>query len=295
MARRGVGHFAEGRYPHFLQAYLAGMAELPAVTAQTDVGTGFGDVRVYRFDGPGPATPVVLLPGRNASTPMWRANLPGLVARRTVYAVDLLGEAGMSVQTRPIDDARDQAQWLEDALAGLDLRRVHLLGASIGGWAAANFAARFPGRVASLTLLDPVMTFGTIPARTLVASALMALPTPKSFRRWFLSWVSGGVMADDAVPEIALIDAATTDFVLRLPPPTPITDDQLRGLTMPVLAFLGGRSVMLDADSAARRARTLLPHCVIEVVADASHAISGECAERIEQVATEFWDEVDRT
>lgn len=37
-------------------------------------------------------------PGRNASTPMWRANLASLIARRSVYNLDLLGEAGMSVQ-----------------------------------------------------------------------------------------------------------------------------------------------------------------------------------------------------
>ena len=119
--------------------------------------TSFGTVRVYRFDGPPQGTPVVLLPGRNASTPMWGANLPPLLEHRTVYSVDLLGEAGMSVQRQAITGPDDQAQWFDETLAGLGLDRVHLMGVSIGGWTAANYAIRRPGRAASLALLDPAI------------------------------------------------------------------------------------------------------------------------------------------
>ncbi|MDZ4232941.1 MAG: alpha/beta fold hydrolase [Dietzia sp.] len=289
-----IGHFVDGRRQHFVDIYDDAMAHLPPFDAEVDVPTAFGRVRVYRFDGPSRNTPVVLLPGRNASTPMWRANLAGWRTRRTVYSLDLLGEAGMSVQTRPITDAQDQTQWLEEVLAGLDLRRVHVLGVSIGGWAAVNHTVRFPARVASLTLLDPVFTFARIPLRTLAVSAVMAIPgAPQRVRRWFLGWVSGGADVDDALPEARLIDAAMADFVLRLPPPKMITDDQLRGLSPPVLAFLGGRSVMLDAHRAARRARTLVPHAQVQVYRDASHAINGEYADEIADHAHRFWDAVD--
>ncbi|MGE2735423.1 alpha/beta fold hydrolase [Mycolicibacterium vaccae] len=286
-----LGHFVDGRRDHYLAAYRAGMAELPPFDSEVDVITSFGRVHVYRFAAHHDSTPVVLLHGRNAATPMWRANLPGLMARRSVYSVDLLGEAGRSVQTRPITDAHEQACWLEETMAGLGLARAHVMGVSIGGWTAANHAARFPGRVASLVLLEPVFTFAPIPARTLALSALLVLPRiPDRARRWFLSWLSGGVDLDDALPEARLIDAAMTDFVLRLPAPTMVTDEQLRSLTMPVLAFLGGRSVMLDAQKAARRARNLLPHSQIEVYPEASHAINGENAAAIERRVLQFWD-----
>src|SRR5918998_6381341 len=92
---------------HFLEAYRAALAELPPPAESFYVSTTFGTVRVYRFDGP-EVPPVVLLPGRNASTPMWGDNLPGLLAHRTVYAVDLLGEPGLSVQARPLTSSADQ-------------------------------------------------------------------------------------------------------------------------------------------------------------------------------------------
>ena len=296
--RSKVGHFVSDvgydGFADFLDAYRAGMAQLPPFDAQTDVVTTFGSVRIYRFDGRSAAPPVLLLPGRNASTPMWRANLAPIIAQRTVYSVDLLGEAGFSVQERPITSADEQAQWLAEAVEALGLDRVHVMGASIGGWTAVNWAVRRPGRLASLALLDPVFTFARIPLRTLLFSAAMVSPrVPQRIRQSFLRWVSGGAAVDDSVPEARLIAAAMVDYVLRLPPPKAITDDQLRGLDVPVLAFLGGRSVMLDAAKAAQRARTLLPHGQIEVYPEASHAINGEYAGEIAERAQRFWDAVD--
>jgi hypothetical protein len=122
--RRNVGHFkGERARAHFLSIYQTGMAQLPPVSESTDVPTSFGTVRAYRFDGPSTALnpPVVLLPGRNASTPMWRVNIPALLEHRTVIGVDLLGEAGMSVQDKPITGPVDEAHWLDETLAGLGL------------------------------------------------------------------------------------------------------------------------------------------------------------------------------
>jgi pimeloyl-ACP methyl ester carboxylesterase len=291
---KGVGHFrsAEAR-AHFLGIYWDGMATLPSFDAQFDVPTAFGTVRAYRFPG-GTGTPVVLLPGRNASTPMYATNLQTLLARRTVYSIDLLGEAGLSVQTAPITGADDQARWLDEALEGLELDRVHLLGVSIGGWTTASYAARRPGRAASLVLLDPVMTFDRIPVRTLFASIAMFAPgVPELIRRRVLSWISGGADVGELVMEARLIDAGSRDFVLKTPPPKLITDDQLRSLDVPVLALLGGRSVMLRAERAADRARKTLRYGQIEVWREASHAINGEYPDEIAERAHRFWDDVD--
>ncbi|MEV3901437.1 alpha/beta fold hydrolase [Mycobacterium sp. NPDC050551] len=290
----GVGRFRDdAAHAHFRDAYRRAEADLPPPDESVDVATGFGSVRVYRFEG-GPGRPVVLLPGRNASTPMWAANLPGLLAHRTVYAVDLLGEPGMSVQARPLRGADDQAQWFEDMLAGLDLSSVHLMGVSFGGWTATNHAVRVPGRAASLTLLDPVMTFAPIPVRTMLAVAPMGLPgTPRFVRRRVLRWLSGGADVDESVPVAALISAGTADFVLRQPLPQRFADDELRALDIPVLALIAGRSVIHDAPRAAARARELLRRGQVELWPAASHAINGEFPDEIAARAGRFWDEVD--
>ncbi len=295
-APRNVGRFrGDPARERFAAVYTAAMTGLPEHET-VDVATSFGTLRAYRFDGPAGRTPVVLLPGRNASTPMWRANIPSLTKRRPIVSVDLLGEAGMSVQDRPIGCAEDEARWLDDALAGLGLERVHLLGVSIGGWTAMNCAIHMPSRIASVTLLDPVLTFAPVPARAVLASLLLfPAGVPAALRRRVLSWICGGADADDTVAEAALISAAGKEFVVAKAVPTLFSDEQLQALGLPVLALIAGRSVMLDPSVAAARARRHLPHAQVEVWPDASHAINGEYAEEIAQRAHRFWDDVDDT
>ena len=287
-----VGHFRDqaGR-GRFLDAYRRCLAALPPVAETIDVPTSFGTVRVYRFDGAG-GRPVLLLPGRNACTPMWAENLPGLLRHRSVYTVDLLGEPGLSVQQRPIAGSEDQAQWFGEMLAGLGLDAPHLMGVSFGGWTATNVAIRRPGKVASLTLLDPAVTFAPIAVRMVLASIPLAVPvTPDRYRRWVLRWIAGGAAVDESDPVAALIDSGTSDFVLSQPLPERFTDDQLRRLDLPVLVVLAGRSVIHDARRAAVAARKLLPQGRVELWQDASHAISGEYPEEIAAVAGAFWSE----
>ena len=86
---------------------------MPKPTRTIDVQTSFGVVRVYQWVNPdAPILPVVLLPGRGSGAPMWSENLPSLLAQRTVYAMDALGDAGLSAQTVPLTSAADQATWI---------------------------------------------------------------------------------------------------------------------------------------------------------------------------------------
>jgi pimeloyl-ACP methyl ester carboxylesterase len=279
---------------HYVRAYDRALAALPRIGETFDVPTTFGTVRAYRFGGPA-GRPVLLLPGRNASTPMWADNLPGLLARRTVYCVDLLGEPGLSVQRLPLTGPADQAWWFGELLTGLGLDSVHLLGVSFGGWSAVNYAVRQPARVASLALLDPALTFAPIPLRTMLAVAPMGLArTPEWLRRRVLRWIAGGAAVSDAGPVAELIAAGTADFELHQPPPARFSRTQLAALDAPVLALIAGRSVIHDARRAADTARTALRHGQVELWASASHAITGEFPDEIAARAHRFWDGVDR-
>lgn len=238
---------------------------------------------------------MVLLPGRAGTTIMWQPNLAAFAARGPVYALDLIGEPGRSEQTAPIRDAADQAAWLHTVLSALDLRHVHLVGYSFGGWLATNLVARMPDRLVSLTVIDPVQTFGHYPVALLVRSTLTLIP---GVRRWarpaFLAWISGGaeVPADD--PVASVIDKGMWAYRIALPNPALFTDEQLRGIAIPTLALIAGRSVIHDASAATARARKLLPDVRAELWPSATHAIAGESPDEVNTRILRFVTEIEQ-
>jgi pimeloyl-ACP methyl ester carboxylesterase len=80
------------------------------------------------------------------------------------------------VQVRPIRDTADQANWLDQTLAQLPVRSVHLVGHSLGGWLASTYAVRHTERVQTLTLLDPVFVFKGLRWQVYLISLPASLP-----------------------------------------------------------------------------------------------------------------------
>jgi pimeloyl-ACP methyl ester carboxylesterase len=282
-----VGHFrsAAGEQA-YRAAYQRAMTLLPTPRSTLDLETTLGRVRVYEFGAASAdrtAIPIVLLPGRTSGVPMWASNLPDLVAARTTYALDALGDAGLSVQSRPIRDAADQADWLDQVLADLPMRSVHLVGHSFGGWLAANYAARHPEPVQTLTLLDPVFVFKGLRWQVYLISLPASLPfLPRSWRNRMLSTIGGGPVDPDD-PVARMISEATEHYALKLPLPERLTGTQLRGLRMPVFAALAGRSVMHNGRHAADVARSEIRDATVELWPDASHSLPMEQAAELDR------------
>lgn len=288
--RRRLGHFRdEDAYQRYRTAYDATFAALPLAPEQTwDVDTSFGSVRVYRF-GVDSREPIMLLPGRAAAGLMWADNLPGLAGARGTYCIDLLGEPGLSVQTKPITGDADHAAWLNELIAALPIDRVHLVGLSFGGWTALNLAGHHPQKLASVTALDPVNTFGRITWKVVVISLGAVLPgMPEPWRSKLMSWIAGGAEASDTDPVAALIASGMRDFAAMLPHPTYPSDERLRSITVPTLAVIAGRSIIHNPAKAAERARRLLPAATVETWPLASHALNGEFPERIASTIIAF-------
>lgn len=305
-----VGHWdsAEG-HDRYLGAYDAAFAALPDPDETLDVRTDYGLVRVYRFastrpegDDPEPTStaepteptgtrsedtpaapvdPLVLIPGRSSGVPVWADNLPSLQGIGDVYALDLLGEPGRSIQEKPLETEADQAAWLDQTLAGLPEDRFHLVGLSIGGWSAVNLALHSTEHVAALTLLDPPFVFSDIPLATILRTIPVSVPwTPRSWRDAFSSYTAGGAPVED-VPVARMIEAGMQHYRLRLPAPTRIPEEDLAAIDVPVLALLAGRSVMNDPAVAASTARAAFGAEAVHVYPDASHAINGEHPDEI--------------
>jgi abhydrolase domain-containing protein 6 len=114
-----------------------------------------GDIEWPYLDG-GKATgePVVLVHGFGGDKDNWTLYAPYLTPQHRVICPDLpgFGESDRSVDRDYCVEA--QARRLCEFLDALGIDRCHLAGNSMGGFIALQFALDFPGRLASLTLLD---------------------------------------------------------------------------------------------------------------------------------------------
>lgn len=98
--------------------------------------------------------PVLLVHGFDSSVMEYRRLLPRLAHHRETWAIDLLG---FGLTDRPPDvtfSASDIKQHLYAAWRSLIQQPVVLVGASMGGAAAMDFAATYPDAVSALVLID---------------------------------------------------------------------------------------------------------------------------------------------
>src|SRR5712692_8672460 len=103
-------------------------------------------------DGTGPA--LVYLHGAGGGG-RWLPFQERLARRFTVHAPSHPGHGG-SPAAEWIEHISDLAFHYLDLLDDLGVERAHLVGASFGGWIAAEVATVASHRLASLTLIDPV-------------------------------------------------------------------------------------------------------------------------------------------
>jgi pimeloyl-ACP methyl ester carboxylesterase len=105
---------------------------------------------VYRREGEGPV--IVLIHGIVSSSATWDPVIPLLAREHTVIAPDLLGH-GCSAKPRGDYSLGAYASGVRDLLAALGHDRVTLVGHSLGGGVAMQFAYQFPERVERLALV----------------------------------------------------------------------------------------------------------------------------------------------
>lgn len=278
----------------FRAAYDEVLGGWPGPVDAVDVPTPYGPTRVNRC-GPAGAPPLVLLPGAGATSTVWGAcATAGLARGHRVHAVDLMGDPGLSVPApgRPVRSAGDLVDWLDAVLDGIlgaapetapetapdggriagggRFRRVALGGHSYGAWIAAHYAARRPGRLSRLVLLDPTRIFtGLRPGYVLRALPVLAAPAPGRIRS-FLAWETGGAALD---PAWLRLQERTAGFPAVRPVTGPRPD--LSGLGGPqgprVDVLFAAAARCHDAERAARAARAALPGARVGVLPGVSH------------------------
>jgi pimeloyl-ACP methyl ester carboxylesterase len=139
------------------------------LTPSLEYRTIHGYRRAFRIAGSGPA--ILLIHGIGDNSTTWSTVQTALAQRFTVIAPDLLGH-GKSDKPRADYSVAAYANGMRDLLSVLDVDRVTVVGHSLGGGVAMQFAYQFPQLVERLILVGA----GGVTGDVNVALRLASLP-----------------------------------------------------------------------------------------------------------------------
>jgi pimeloyl-ACP methyl ester carboxylesterase len=258
------------------ERYLAFLKHWPVPHQQIRIPTNQGETFVVASGDEG-APPLLLLHGGAGNSAMWMGDIRAFSATFRVYAIDMIGEAGLSAPSRPPLSSDAYAIWLDEVLRGLSVARTALVGVSLGGWLALDYATRRPQQVERIAVLCP----GGIGRQKLgIVFATIWLRMCGAWgRRKLLERILGRPPADPPptvrafVDFVALIHKHFRPRMVKLPV---FSDDALRRLDMPLLAIVGARDVLLDSRKTKSRLERLVPQAEVIWLPEAGHLIPGQ-------------------
>jgi pimeloyl-ACP methyl ester carboxylesterase len=255
---------SDGAREKFMAAYERVFALWPQPWEEFDIETATATTRVHAYRPHPDGAPVVLLTGAGGNAAVWYPHVAALAGDGPVYGIDMPGDANPSVARALMTPPATCAAWLDELLGKLSDRPAHLVGFSYGGWVAMNQAIRAPGRVASITLLDPA-GLTKLDARFwwwLSVTGLASM-SPMPLRRRFARWLDSPAMVE---PELmTLMWAGIRGYRMEQKFPGVLTDDELRAISVPTLLVTGARSALVTRAQARARGG-LMPHAEVAIV-----------------------------
>jgi len=246
--------------------------------------------RAYRIAGEGGA-PLLLIHGIGDSSRTWEQIIPLLAREHLVVAPDLLGH-GASDKPRADYSVAAYANGMRDLLAVLGIDKVTLVGHSLGGAVAMQFAYQFPEKTERLVLVSsggsghsvsPVLRAATLPGANLGLSALR-LPGARLAMNAaieVLRWMNTG-LGKDAVDLRRVVEAlpdqtARAAFIRTLRSVVDwrgqvvtMLDRSYLARGMPTMLMWGGRDSVLPVGQA-RRAHAAMPGSRLEIFPNEGH------------------------
>jgi len=258
------------------ERYQAFLKHWPVPNEQIHIPTTRGSTFVV-ISGPQDAPWLLLLHGGASNSAMWMGDVRAFASSFRVCCIDMLGEPGLSAPARPSLASDAYAVWLDEVLNYLSIRRAALVGISLGGWLALDYAIRRPERVDRLALLCP----GGIGRQRvgIVFATLLSRMFGAWGRRKLMERILGRAPANPAPPMKAFIDFVALihrHFRPRMVKLPIFSNDALRNLKIPVLAIVGGRDVLLDSSQTKRRLEQQAPHVQVVYLAETGHLVSNQ-------------------
>lgn len=239
-------------------------------TNSIEISTSYGTNHILMTGDPS-KTPLVCLHSMLTSSAHLVSELGTLLDRFYIIAPDLPGQSVRGLPIRLPYTDNSHAKWLWEILEALNLKQVYLLGVSLGGFVARQFASNNPERVKSLILIVPA---GIVQGSLIKGFAKMALPmimykmrpTKKRLRKlvnhlitnWDEDW--GRYLGD-----------SFNDFTTNLKIPPLASDEELKKMTMPCLVIGAENDISFPGHKVIERSKKHIPNVETELIRNSRH------------------------
>lgn len=224
----------------------------------------------YQAAGSGP--PLVLIHGLSGSCRWWERNVADLARQFRVYVIDLIG-FGESVAPHPFV-LKETAPYLAAWMDRLDIPRANVVGHSMGGVIAADFAADYASRIDRLVLVDAAVY---VAEQNYLRHALGVINEFVVQRPHFLPvLVNDAYRAGPMTLAKAAIELLTTNI-----------EAKLRQIQSPTLVVWGERDAITPLDAGRRMCRYLSNGRMV-AIKGAGHNPMWEVPQTFNRIITEF-------
>jgi pimeloyl-ACP methyl ester carboxylesterase len=243
-------------------------------------------------------TPVHLLQD-GAGAPLLFLHGAGGAGRWLTFQERLAKDFALSMPSHPGHGGSPAAEWIEhisdlafhyyDVLDELKLPRVHLVGASFGGWIAAELASMASHRLASLTLIDPV----GIKVEGWIYPFLFGMDIPEVVQTIFHNPMAALALAPpDQSPETLALQYRQGTALARVAWNPYLYDPLLRRrlarITAPTLLCWGAHDRLAPLQPCGEAWVKEIPGARLSVFADSGHAPHIEEPEAVAKAVAEF-------
>ena len=273
----------------FRTMYSDKMKEWPVEYEDVYLDTEYGIVHVIK-SGSSSLPPLVLLHASGVAGWSWKWNAEELSEHYQLFAVDTIGDAGLS-SYNDINDILKTGEELADFYADifdlLGIDSAAIVGASEGGFIATNIALYRPERVKKIVLAGPMGYSGA-------GKSVLRITLTQLFPLGFIQdgtefWAFGAdkKVRDDFGEWFTLLLSSTAP---KKVPPLAFSSDQRKSISVPVLFIFGKRdSLVGNAEKAAELVQDI-PDVEVEIL-DTAHLVAAEKPEAADSLIISYLTE----
>ena len=213
--------------------------------------------------------PLILLHGSGMNSVMWIKEMEKYSENYRVYAIDMPGEPGKSIEIQLSFVGDDLSNWLKDVFEALSIEKSSIVGISLGAWLGAKFSIKYPQKVNKLALLCPA-GIGPQKKSFIFKSLFYMLLGERGIDKLYYR-----INGDKLIPQVMLNyqKLIAKHFNFRKETIPLFRDEEILKLTMPVAVFVGGKDIMLHSEKTTKRLKSLLGHAMVNFFPNEGHSL----------------------